>query len=145
MTVLREARRKAKLTQTQLAELAGVSQPHISGFESGTRPMSQAMERRLLSVMVLPSERLDAHRSEIRDLIAAKGGRNPMLFGSVARGSDTPGSDIDIMVDPAEMDVYDFVLLAEEIESLVGARVDVVSARGLTPKHSDVMAEAVPL
>ncbi|MDR2620264.1 MAG: XRE family transcriptional regulator [Propionibacteriaceae bacterium] len=145
METLRAARLRAGLTQKQLAELTGVAQSHISGFESESRPMSQRMKQRLLNAMIRPSQRLAAHRQEIRDLIFANGGRNPMVFGSVARGEDTPRSDIDLLIDPSEMDAYYFILLPEHIEEIVGTHVDVVSSRGLKSKHARILDEAVPL
>lgn len=42
---LRELRKAAKLTQAQLAEITGVSQPAISQIENGTRSMDIAWMR----------------------------------------------------------------------------------------------------
>jgi predicted nucleotidyltransferase len=47
------------------------------------------------------------------------------LFGSAARGETRPESDIDIMVE--------FESLVEELESLTGRGVDLVTKRGLKP------------
>jgi hypothetical protein len=56
------------------------------------------------------------------------------LFGSVARGDNHPGSDIDIMVeiDPdARITVFDYVELKEYIANLFDGPVDVVNRDGL--------------
>lgn len=56
------------------------------------------------------------------------------LFGSVARGDNHPGSDIDIMVeiDPdARITVFDYVELKEYISNLFDGPVDVVNLDGL--------------
>ncbi|MET3337734.1 putative nucleotidyltransferase [Bradyrhizobium japonicum] len=56
------------------------------------------------------------------------------LFGSVARGDNRPGSDIDIMVeiDPdARITVFDYVELKEYISNLFDGPVDVVNRDGL--------------
>ena len=56
------------------------------------------------------------------------------LFGSVARGDNHPGSDIDIMVeiDPdARITVFDYVELKEYISNLFDGPVDVVNRDGL--------------
>ena len=56
------------------------------------------------------------------------------LFGSVARGEQRPGSDIDIMIDidpEKEMSVYDYVGLKRYIASLFEGRVDVVNRDAL--------------
>ncbi|MCK1544897.1 nucleotidyltransferase family protein [Bradyrhizobium sp. 147] len=56
------------------------------------------------------------------------------LFGSVARGENHPGSDVDIMVeiDPnAGITVFDYVELKEYIAKLFDEPVDVVNRDGL--------------
>ncbi|MDA9450898.1 MULTISPECIES: nucleotidyltransferase family protein [Bradyrhizobium] len=56
------------------------------------------------------------------------------LFGSVARGDNRPGSDIDIMVeiDPdAQITVFDYVELKDYISNLFDGPVDVVNRDGL--------------
>lgn len=55
------------------------------------------------------------------------------LFGSVAKGTQTPTSDVDILVEvPATIGLR-FVALAERLESLLGERVDLVSRRAIKP------------
>jgi ribosome-binding protein aMBF1 (putative translation factor) len=46
-TVLRGARFKEELTQTQLAERVGIPQRHISEMENGKRPIGKEMAKRL--------------------------------------------------------------------------------------------------
>lgn len=53
-------------------------------------------------------ELLDARRDAFRELLVKYGATNPRLFGSVARGTASPGSDVDILVD---MDAKDGNLL----------------------------------
>src|SRR3954453_8979291 len=56
------------------------------------------------------------------------------LFGSVARGENHSGSDVDIMVeiDPeARITVFDYVELKEYIANLFDGPVDVVNREGL--------------
>jgi predicted nucleotidyltransferase len=79
--------------------------------------------------------------------LRARGVRRAALFGSVARGDNRPGSDIDIMVeiDPdAPIGVYDYVGLKEYIASLFDGPVDVVSHDGLKPHvHPAATADAI--
>lgn len=56
------------------------------------------------------------------------------LFGSYARGDETLASDLDIMVDFETPIGLDFVTLAEELESILGVKVDLVSARAIKPR-----------
>jgi hypothetical protein len=58
------------------------------------------------------------------------------VFGSAARGEMGPESDIDIMVEfepAARIGLIKFESLAEELESLTGKKVDLVTKRGLKP------------
>jgi predicted nucleotidyltransferase len=68
--------------------------------------------------------------------LRARGVRRAALFGSVARGENRPGSDIDIMVeiDPdAHITVFDYVDLKEFIAGLFDGPVDVVNRDSLKP------------
>lgn len=46
-----------------------------------------------------PSEVLEKNRIAIREATRRFNAGNPRVFGSVARGDDRPGSDLDILVD----------------------------------------------
>lgn len=94
-------------------------------------------------------ELLAEHRAELDALLAKYGATNPRLFGSLARGEASPGSDIDIMV---EMNPADGNLLIrasglmEEVRQLLGRPVDVFPAQLLKTKISDsALADAVAL
>lgn len=93
---------------------------------------------------------LEALRNRRKEILAAAtrhGARNVRVFGSVARGSDTSDSDIDLLVDfEPERSLYDLVGLQLDIESLLGRRADVVTEGSLsTYLRERVLAEARPL
>ena len=72
-----------------------------------------------------PSEALAKHRDEVLAIIARYPVTNPRIFGSVARGEDVEGSDIDILVHPdGRLSYFDLAALALEIEAILGCRVD---------------------
>ena len=79
------------------------------------------------------SEALETlRRSE--QALRGRGVKHAALFGSVARGDNRSGSDIDIMVeiDPeACVTVFDYVDLKEYIAGLFDQPVDVVNRDGL--------------
>ena len=79
--------------------------------------------------------------------LRARGVRRAALFGSVVRGENRPGSDIDIMVeiDPdAHITVFDYVGLKEYIGELFDGPVDVVSRDSLKPHvRPAVMVNAI--
>lgn len=66
------------------------------------------------------------------------------VFGSVARGEDTPDSDIDFLVQfTPGASLMDLVRLQDELEALLGCRVDVVSVGGLKGRDEHIRREAV--
>ena len=68
------------------------------------------------------------------------------VFGSIARGDDTPGSDIDLLVRFASgASLLDQSSLVLELEDLLGVRVDVVSEGGLRGDHDEIRRQAVAL
>lgn len=48
------------------------------------------------------SEALSKHRAEIRSVVAAHRAKNARIFGSVLRGNDQEGSELDLLIDPTE-------------------------------------------
>lgn len=95
----------------------------------------------------LLGERLAAKRSEVLALAAQRRASNVRVFGSVVRGNDGPGSDIDLLVDlAAGARPLDVIELECDLEVALGVRVDVGTAASLRPfLRDDVLAEAVPL
>ena len=69
------------------------------------------------------------------------------MFGSVARGEDTPNSDIDFLVDlRPEATLLELAGLREDLAALLGVRVDVATPGMLKPAvRTQAIAEAVPL
>lgn len=78
------------------------------------------------------------------DALRARGVRHAALFGSIARGSAGPFSDIDILIDlepNIPLDIYAYTGIKRYIASLFPQRVDVVSRDALKP-HLRRPAEA---
>jgi predicted nucleotidyltransferase/DNA-binding XRE family transcriptional regulator len=165
--VIREARRRAGLSQAELARRAKVSQPVISAYESGHREPGLAMLAKLVEAagyrlrMDLVAEpglrrglpdtqmgrRLRRHRRAIVEAAERRGATNVRVFGSVARGQETGSSDVDLLVDLAgDVGILGLIGLEREIAELLRSPVDVVPAAnlkaGLAPQ---VLAQAIPL
>ena len=71
---------------------------------------------------------------KLADLCRTYGVRELSLFGSAVRGEMRPGSDIDLMVefDPAaRIGLLKFESLSEDLEALLGHKIDLVTKRGL--------------
>ena len=60
---------------------------------------------------------------------------NIAIFGSYVRGQQTMVSDVDILVDFNQPIGIEFIDLAEELESLLKIKVDLVSRNGVKPAY----------
>ena len=68
------------------------------------------------------------------------------LFGSVLRDDFGPDSDIDVLVafkDDARHTLFDMVRMEEELKTLLGREVDLVSRRGIERSSNQLRREAV--
>jgi uncharacterized protein len=92
-------------------------------------------------------EELRSRRREILSLAARHGARDVRVFGSLARGDDRPDSDIDLLVDiEAGRSLLDIIGLEQELEELLGRRVEVLTVGGLSPYLGQhILAEAARL
>lgn len=87
---------------------------------------------------------VERRRGEIRAAAANHRGRRIAVFGSVARGEEAPGSDLDFLVEfEPGSSLFDLVRLQDELQALLGHPVDVVSLGGLLPRDDDVRQDAV--
>lgn len=91
-----------------------------------------------------PSLVLEANRDAVRALVAKYRAGNPRVFGSVARGEDTDGSDIDILVDAMpNATLFKLGGLQYELQELLGIKIDLVTPEELSRRiKGAVMAEA---
>lgn len=90
---------------------------------------------------------LQSRRGEILRIADAHGARNVRVFGSEARGEARPSSDLDLLVDMADdRSLLDLVGLGQELEDLLGRRVDVLTPASVHPRlRARIMADARPL
>lgn len=144
---LKLRRTAAGLSQRELARIAGVKQPLIAAIESGSRQPTEAVRKALDSAtQVRPSQLLHLVRDQVLQAIHSAGGHEVRVFGSVARNSDQPGSDIDLLVTfPPTADIITLLTLEEDLATLLTVPVDVVSAGGSGPTLTRALTEAVPL
>lgn len=78
--------------------------------------------------------------------LRARGVRRAALFGSVARGTNLPDSDIDVLIeiDPtARITVFDYVELKDYIAGLFDHPVDVVNRDQLKPSVAPSASEMI--
>lgn len=91
--------------------------------------------------------RVQSHRRELTEAAAAHGVSNLRVFGSVARGEDRADSDLDLLVDlPPGMGLFALGRVQAALETIIGARVDLVAAADLKPGvRAQVERDLVPL
>jgi uncharacterized protein len=96
---------------------------------------------------VRPSAALRRHGDEVRRIVAANRAMNARVFGSVATGEDSEGSDLDILVDPTqETTLFDLGAIRADLEELLGVPVDVVTPGALPERmRAAVLASARPV
>lgn len=164
--LLRDARRRARLSRAELAARAGVTQSVVSVYESGRRKPALATLASLIGACGYEfdvqlrlarssrthssgpvGQRLRRHRGEVIRAATEHGVGIRGVFGGVARGEDRDDSDVDLLVAlPANMGLLAFGRLQREVEATVRARVDLVPAADLKPGAREVvLAELVPL
>jgi predicted nucleotidyltransferase/DNA-binding XRE family transcriptional regulator len=151
--LLRQARKRAGLSQVDLAARAGVTQSVISAYESGQRQPSIPALARLVDAAGLEltlglrkppgrlrrltgpvGRRVRRHRKDLVATAAAHGVSNLRVFGSVARGEDQPSSDVDLLADfPPGLSLFGLGRLEADLEGILGARVDLIPAADLKP------------
>jgi hypothetical protein len=86
-------------------------------------------------------------RRDIVAIAARHGASNLRLFGSVVRGDERADSDVDLLIDlAADRGLAGYLGLADELERLIGRRIDIVIERSLSPHFRPfIEAEAQPL
>ena len=92
--------------------------------------------------ILLKRERENILRTAARHLAS-----NIRVFGSVARGDDGPGSDIDLLVDfEPHASLLDLIALKQELDQLLNRRTDVVTTDSVSPfLRQRILDEARPL
>jgi predicted nucleotidyltransferase len=125
------------MTQRQIAEELGVSQPAVSQQLKVTRDLGD----------VDPQVLMEAARPVLKDVAAARGYSRLAVFGSVARGQAHAASDVDLLVQaPAGTSSFDFVRFERLLADVLGRHVDLVEYGGLKPGlDDDIRREAVEL
>lgn len=86
-------------------------------------------------------------RERVEEAALRHGVRSVRVFGSVARGTDAEGSDLDLLVEfEPGRDLFDLIELKDELEKVSGRSVDVVTERSLSPHiREKVLREAILL
>ena len=94
-----------------------------------------------------PSDAVRAHRESIRLATHRYRTTNPRVFGSVLRGEDRDGSDLDLLVDALPgVTLFDLGGLQMELEELLGVPVDLLTPGDIPSKmRARVLEQAQPV
>lgn len=94
-----------------------------------------------------PSEALRYNRDAVRRLALEHRVSNVRVFGSVLRGEDADGSDLDLLVDPTpETTLFDIGAIQVGAQRLLGVPVDVLTPDSLPEKFRQlILKEAKPV
>jgi uncharacterized protein len=86
-------------------------------------------------------------RAEILRIAKANGAIRVRIFGSFARGTARPDSDLDLLIDLERgRTLLDLVAIKQDIEDLLGREVHVVTEAAVSPRIRDeILEEATPL
>ncbi|HVU60876.1 MAG TPA: nucleotidyltransferase domain-containing protein [Mycobacteriales bacterium] len=125
------------MTQQQIADCLGISQPAVSQQLKFAPDLCE----------VHPEVLLDAAAPVLTALAESHGYSRLAAFGSVARGQARQDSDIDLVIDaPAGTSSFSFIRFRQLIERVLGREIDLISYAGLKPRiDDDIRQEAVLL
>ena len=92
-------------------------------------------------------QRLQDLRLDVLAVARRHGDSNLRIYGSIAKGQEHNGSDLDLLVDlAADQSLLGLIRLQQELEDLLGCPVDVTEAETLHPLiRSVILAQALPL
>ena len=96
---------------------------------------------------MLTRQFIQQKRDAILEIAKRYGASDVRIFGSVARGDNSDGSDLDLIVhfDPGRS-LLDHGGLVMDLREFLGIKVDVIDDEGMRPRFRDhVMKEAIPL
>ena len=96
---------------------------------------------------IRPSVRLVERRAEALAVLTQYGATNIQIFGSVARGDDKEGSDVDLLADlPPTKGLFKRGRLVQDLEDILGCRVDLVQPCEVHERsRKRIFGEACPL
>jgi len=119
----------------------------LRGLRLQERLIRSARKQNVIEVVSMPVSLSDItqKREEIHNIARRHGALRVRIFGSVARGDEERGSDVDFLVAfRAGTSLLDHIGLVQELEDLLGCHVDVVTENSLKERmRSHVLKDAV--
>jgi predicted nucleotidyltransferase len=108
---------------------------------------SSFVDGRTEKLPMRPSLVFELRRGAIREAAGRHKAANPRVFGSVSRGEDREGGDLDLLVDALpNATLFDLGALQEELQAMLGVPVDLLTPGDLPPRiRARVLREAKPV
>jgi len=152
-----KALRKARgMSQEQVGILAGMSKSQVSRMENGTlgspatyaRVLNALGYRAVVSFQDVRKDTL-SDRDRLLSLLKvyfscnkeAFGIERIGLFGSFARDEAGPDSDVDIVIELAQPDLFRYATIQQQLETVFHRHVDLVSAHAHFPESFQARLE----
>ena len=92
-------------------------------------------------------ELVNKQRAEIVRIAKVNGATRVRIFGSFARGTARPDSDLDLLIDlESGRHLLDLVAIKQDLEDLLGRPVHVVTEAAISPYiRAEILRDATPL
>jgi predicted nucleotidyltransferase len=146
--LIRLAREDVGMSREVLAAAVRLPTSSIAAYEIGIEaPSPETRGLIVAETEMRPSIPLVVHADEIRAEATRHSLREVRVFGSVARGTDTARSDIDLLVGTRPgADLFDLGGFVAAVEAITGFPVDVLTEEQLDDEYfAHVGKDAVPL
>jgi predicted nucleotidyltransferase len=92
-------------------------------------------------------EQIRSRRDEILRVARANGATRVRVFGSIARGTARPDSDLDLLLElEPGRHLLDLVAIKQDLEDLLGREVHVVTEAAISPRFREaILRDVIPL
>ncbi|MFW6282158.1 MAG: nucleotidyltransferase family protein, partial [bacterium] len=78
-------------------------------------------------------------KKQIADILKKRNVSHASVFGSFARGDANENSDIDILVEPSEKNLFELAAIKNDLEENLNKRIDLVTYNVLNyPENKDI-------
>lgn len=143
-----EARIRQKVERGDFADAGEVVREAMHLLDAQEHHLEELPKSSLERSRDVPIEAmLQDKRADILCIAEANGATRVRVFGSVARGTANPDSDLDLLIDlESGRHLLDLVAIKQDLEDLLGREVHVVTEAAVSPRiREEVLRHAIPL
>jgi len=129
MGELKDLRKEKKMTQQEVADLAGISLRSYKTYEND-ETKSDSIKYKYLMEQLTKVNFIDDIKRKCTKVLEQYDVNFCYLFGSYAKGKETPTSDVDLLIS-ANIKGLKFYGLVEELRTVLHKKVDVLDMNQL--------------